>query len=104
MRLQNLVSRCCFSVLILAKATAGQQAAEKLQNTPSQIQVQANLVVTPVLVKDGDGSLVYSLTADDFVVRDNGVEQKIRLENNVDLPPLALVIAVQTAGNGARQQ
>ena len=35
---------------------------------------------------------------------DNGVEQKIHLENDLDPQPLALVVAIQTGGNGARQQ
>jgi VWFA-related protein len=95
MRLHILISLSCLSAGFLATGSAGQQA---------QIQIQSNLVIVPALVRSEEGNLVYSLTADDFIVRDNGVEQKIRLENDLDLPPLALVIAVQTAGNGARQE
>jgi VWFA-related protein len=70
--------------------------------TPS-IQVQSNLVLVPTLVKDKKGNPVFTLTADDFTVTDNGVEQKIKLEEDTDSQPLALVVAIETGGAGVRQ-
>lgn len=72
------------------------------QQTPS-IQVQSNLVLVPTLVKDKKGNPVFTLTANDFSVTDNRVEQKIQLEDDTDSQPLALVVDIETGGAGARQ-
>jgi hypothetical protein len=46
---------------------------------------------------DETGHVVYGLTAEDFVVKDNGIEQKIRLDEESDGKPVSLVVAVQTS-------
>lgn len=61
------------------------------------------LVLVPALVRTKSGELVFTLKADDFVLTDNGVEQKLSLEDDTDGQPLALVVAVETGGAGARQ-
>jgi VWFA-related protein len=95
MHRHNKIFRYCLSLALLATTTAAQQP---------EIRIQSNLVVVPALVRNEEGNLVYSLTADDFIVRDNGTDQKIHLETDRDPHPLALVVAIQTAGNGARQE
>ena len=52
---------------------------------------------------DKSGKPVFTLTANDFTVTDNGVEQKISLEDDTDSQPLALVVALETGSGGARQ-
>jgi VWFA-related protein len=42
------------------------------------------------------------LTAKDFVLTDNGVQQALTLDQGTDLEPLALAIVVETGGAGAR--
>jgi VWFA-related protein len=59
------------------------------------------LVLVPVLVKTKAGEAVFSLTADDFTLTDNGVLQSLRLEPANDLQPLALAIVIETGGQGA---
>jgi VWFA-related protein len=54
----------------------------------------------PVLVRQHDGEAVFSLTAENFSVTDDGVPQKVRLQEDPDLQPLALVIVAQTGGVG----
>lgn len=72
------------------------------QPTPF-ISTRSTLVLVPTLVKTRAGELVYTLTADDFTITDNGVPQKVTLEEDTGDQPLALVVAVETGGAGARQ-
>lgn len=60
------------------------------------------LVLVPSLVRTKAGEPVFSLTADDFLLTDDDVPQKLALEQDTDSEPLALVVAVQTGGAGAR--
>jgi hypothetical protein len=46
---------------------------------------------------------VYTLTAKDFTLTDNGVEQKLTLEDEAGAQPLALLLVVETGGAGGRQ-
>lgn len=56
-----------------------------------------NLVWLLLTVRDGDGRIVNNLTADDFVVEEDGVRQKIRyFSQEVDLP-LTIGLLVDTS-------
>ncbi|MGA2901586.1 MAG: VWA domain-containing protein [Candidatus Acidiferrales bacterium] len=67
------------------------------------LSARSNLVLVPALVRRKSGELVFTLTAKDFAITDDGVEEKVALEENTDGEPLALVILVETGGTGARQ-
>jgi len=60
------------------------------------------LVVVPTLVQTTDKEPVFSLTAADFVVTDNGVPQKVTLEEETKRP-LSLVVLMQTGGTARSQ-
>jgi VWFA-related protein len=92
------------TVLTLAATAPAQSQTEPppSQQTPS-FRAQSTLVLVPTLVRDHAGKPVFTLTANDFTVTDNGVEQKVSLEDDTDSQPLALVVAVETGGGGARQ-
>ena len=77
--------------------TAGQTASPG-----AVLRTGSTLVLVPALVKTKHGDPVFTLTADSFVVTDDGVEQKIRLEEDSGAQPLALAIVVETGGAGAR--
>ena len=64
------------------------------------LTVRSTLVQVPVLVKNRAGRVVLELTADDFLVTDNGVRQKTTLDADTDSQPLALAIVVETGGAG----
>ncbi len=66
------------------------------------LTVRSTLVQVPVLVKNKAGRVVFELTADDFVVTDNGVRQKTTLDADSDSQPLALAIVVETGGAGVQ--
>src|ERR1700739_1899947 len=62
---------------------------------------RSNLVLVPVLVKTKAAKVVFSLTAEDFILTDNGVPQAVRMEDGALGQPLALAVVVQTGGQGA---
>jgi VWFA-related protein len=66
------------------------------------IQTNVHLVLVPVTVTDRKGHSVDGLRAEDFVVRDEGKAQKIRLDtSDTVLAPVSVVIAVQASGISA---
>jgi VWFA-related protein len=88
---------CC--AVFAAQAQTIQQSAP--QSTAKPLTVRSNVVLVPALVKDKSGETVFSLTADDFALTDNGVQQSLQLESDTDSLPLALVVVVETGGEGA---
>ena len=72
------------------------------QDVPTTITTRSTLVLVPALVRTKAGEMVYTLTADDFTLTDNGVEQKLTLEEDTGAQPLALVVLVQTGGQGGQ--
>jgi len=84
-------------------AAANAQSSEQSSTTSqiSALTVRSDLVLVPALVKTKAGEVVFSLTADDFILTDNGAPQSLRLEPDTDSQPLALVVIVQTGGRGA---
>lgn len=81
----------------------------RAQTNPSQpasadtttLSVRSNLVLVPALVTTKSGEVVFALTADDFVLTDNGVPQRLRMEEDNDAQPIAIVVVMQTGGQGA---
>jgi VWFA-related protein len=76
---------------VLMVALAGAALAQTTLHTTT------TLVVVPTLVETQDKQVVFSLTADDFVVTDNGVPQRVTLEEERQRP-MSLVVLVQTGG------
>ena len=52
-------------------------------------------------MKKPHGGIVYGLKPDDFVLEDNGVPQKIRVQEEMDTAPVALVVAIEEGGVSA---
>jgi len=55
-------------------------------------------VLVPTLVEKPNGDIIYGLKQKDFVLEDNGVPQKIRVQEEMDTAPVALVVAVELGG------
>ncbi len=64
---------------------------------PSTLQTTTRLVVVPTLVQTSSRETVYSLHADDFLLTDKGVPQKLHLDDDAT-QPLSLVVLLQTGG------
>jgi len=65
------------------------------------IRVTTNEVLVPTLVERKGGGILYGLKQDDFVLEDNGVPQKIRVQEEMDTTPVSLVVAVEQGGVSA---
>jgi VWFA-related protein len=72
------------------------------QKSGTVFHAGTTLVLVPALVRTKSGEPVYSLTADNFLLTDDDVPQKLSLEQDTDSEPLALVVAVEIGGAGAR--
>jgi len=85
--------------LLVSPALAAQIAPQSNPQAPS-LRTQTNVVLVPALVRNAKGELVFTLGAEDFRVTDDGVEQKLTLDEDTGGEPLALVVAVETGGGG----
>jgi VWFA-related protein len=70
------------------------------QQTPT-LRVTTNEVLVPTLVEKHDGEVVYGLKQGDFILEDNGVPQKIRVQEEMDTAPVSLIVAVEEGGVSA---
>ncbi len=104
----NLFSRrlpaallACFALAAIAHAQQIPPAEPPLPlPNPDQptLRVTTKEVLVPTLVERHDGEVVYGLTGKDFVVTDNGVPQKVHVQEEMDTAPVALVVAVEQGG------
>ncbi|GGH13313.1 VWA domain-containing protein [Silvibacterium dinghuense] len=77
------------------QATQDQAAAGQ-----TTFHAETSLVIVPTLVREKSGHPVYTLTAQDFTLTDNGAPQTVHLEEGNDSQPIALVVAIETGGSG----
>src|SRR5579864_5732569 len=81
----------CFLVLRLMVCPA--------QDTTGQnpnLRTQANVVLAPTLVKDKADHPVFGLQAKNFIIEDDGVEQKVSMDEAEPQEAVSLVIAIQS--------
>jgi VWFA-related protein len=102
-------SYACLALLFCSVVAAAQQVppiepAKPLPSARDQVpnlRVTANEVLVPTLIEKHGGEVVYGLRAGDFVLEDNGVAQKIRVQEEMDTAPVSLVVAVEEGGASA---
>jgi VWFA-related protein len=85
----------CLAVLLLQAAISAAQDSPQPQEQQPTFRAQSNLVLTPALVKDKRGAIVYGLQAKDFIIEDDGVEQSVRLDDAPTPAPISLVVVIQ---------
>ena len=86
--------------ILLLSASARWCAGQELPKSPddqstARLQLGTQLVFVPTTVRTKRGETIYGLTADKFVIEDNGVPQRVRLDDSGEVQPLSLVVAVQ---------
>jgi VWFA-related protein len=79
-------------VCVLALSTL---ALDAQQQNPYSLSTQTNLVTVPTQVTTQQGDFIYGLQGSQFVVTDNGVRQRIRLETTPEQTGLSLIVLVQ---------
>jgi VWFA-related protein len=97
--------RLMFPVL-MAFGVAGATIPAQQPSSGKQVSTftsQTTEVLVPTLVRDASGKVVYTLQADDFVLTDDGVPQRLTVVEDMEKEPLALVIVIEVGGAGARQ-
>jgi VWFA-related protein len=93
--------RVWFTLLCVASGALAQTPAPPSSSPTPTISSRSTLVVVPALVRDKANKLVFNLQASDFVLTDDGVPQKLTLEQDTDLEPLALVVDIEGGGAAA---
>ncbi|MBS1801619.1 MAG: VWA domain-containing protein [Acidobacteria bacterium] len=87
---------------VLLLVVSGTLCAQNTPNTDSTLHAATRLVVVPALVQSTTKEVVYSLKADDFLLTDKGVPQKVALDES-DKQPLSLVVLMQTGSAAVRE-
>jgi VWFA-related protein len=101
--------RFCALLALVCIAMRSQEPPALAQSPNAQavqipaLSAQSTLVLVPALVRSKSGSLVFTLTADDFALSDDGVPQKLTIEEDAGGEPLALVVVIEVGGAGARE-
>lgn len=86
-----------FLSVLLFVTSAGQAQQE------SAFSSRSNLVEVPTLVLDRDGKVVEGLRTEDFVIEDDGAGQKVQLNDDPDVRPISVMIAIQVGGRANRE-
>lgn len=87
---------------VLLFVAAGILCAQDKPTADNTLHTATRLVVVPTLVQSRNNEVVYSLNADDFLLTDKGIPQKITLDE-ASGQPLSLVVLMQTGGAAVRE-
>jgi len=99
--------RLRLTVLLLFAPFAVDLVQAQAPKPPAQqspvITANSTIVLVPAMVTTRKGEPVFTLNAKDFTLTDDGIAQPLTLEQDSGSEPLALVVAIQTGGDGGRQ-
>src|ERR1700722_1643633 len=102
MRCLAALASGCILLFAMGSNVLAQGGDAQASQVPS-LNARSTLVLVPALVRTRAGEVVFNLNADDFLLTDDGVPQKLRLEQDPGGEPLALVVVVEIGGAGARE-
>jgi VWFA-related protein len=86
----------------LSPQNSDPRAEEPLVAASPTLTSRSTLVQVPALIRNKANKVVYSLSANDFLLTDDGIPQKLHLEEDTGGEPLALVVDIEGGGSGAR--
>jgi hypothetical protein len=92
-----------FSALVLSILALPTLPLQAQQQNPYSLSTQTNLVTVPTQVASPKGDFLYGLQASQFIVTDNGVPQRVRVEEAPEQTGLSLVVVVQCSGAAAME-
>jgi len=93
-RSRTLVHSLCLFGLVFLHPAAAQDTGSAETQIPKFV-AHSNLVFLPTRVQDKNGKTIYGLTADQFIVEDNGVRQAVQVDEEPGSSGLSLVVLVQ---------
>ncbi len=102
MKRHGVLELACLAFAMKGTLALGHAPAPQNSQT-AVFATQAPLVIVPALVRTKGGDVIFTLTANDFELTDDGVPQKLTLEEGTGGEPLALVVVVEIGGAGARE-
>jgi len=73
------------------------------QTEPPSFRSESTVVLVPTLVKTKTGDIVHGLSARDFIVEDDGVEQSVQVDDSPEAEAISVVVAVQRGRTAALQ-
>lgn len=92
-----------FAILATLSLALAACAQDNTQPSAPTINVQSNLVLVPTLVRDAKGEVLYGLKPENFVLKDNGIPQKVHLEDEAETSALSMVVVVQCSRSAWQQ-
>jgi len=91
--MRNTITLLCVASLLAAQAPPAQTPPAENPNEQATFVEHFKFVLVPVTVTDRSGDVVNGLSPLDFVLTDNGRQQKI--DEDVATHPLSVVVAIQ---------
>ncbi|HEY3990578.1 MAG TPA: VWA domain-containing protein [Acidobacteriaceae bacterium] len=92
-----------FAALALSTLALPTLTLQAQQQNPYSFSTQTNLVTVPTQVTTLQGEFIYGLKESEFAVTDNGVPQRVHLEEAPEQTGLSLVVVVQCSGASAME-
>lgn len=86
--------------LWLGLAVFGAMLAYGQSGAPSRAGIK---IMVPALVESKAGEVAYGLSGDNFLIKDDGIEQRVDLESDPGAQPLSLLLVILTGHNAAAQ-
>ena len=90
------------TLALVAHAALGQSTTSGDEPSKPTIRSVSTLVIVPTLVRSAAGDFVTNLDASHFRLSDNGIEQKVFVEQAQN-QPLAVVVLMQNGGAASSQ-
>jgi hypothetical protein len=90
------------ALILVTHAALGQSRSSTDDPPKTTIKSDSALVIVPTLVQSTSGEFVANLDAGHFRLLDNGIEQKVFVEQTLN-QPLAVVVLMQNGGSASSQ-